>query len=154
MNQQPEVLKKKEQRKKRSRIWGICGQISSLTDIFSKRKLVPDVLQKSAMTFCKQDASLDENLVQLTKWCPSYIEFILLLVYSLLFFLIWLYSKLFPEVTSLHLKCNLREFSRVISGFLIARLWLAYNVVRRRNRFALRARVGRSDHRNMSALEG
>ena len=58
MNQQPEVLKKKEQRKKRSRIWGICGQISSLRDIFSKRKLVPDVLQKSAMTFCKQDASL------------------------------------------------------------------------------------------------
>ena len=53
MNQQPEVL-----RKKRSRIWGICGQISSLTEIFSKRKLVPDVLQKSALTFCKQDTSL------------------------------------------------------------------------------------------------
>ena len=98
---------KERAKKKRSRIWGICGQISSLTDIFSKRKLVPDVLQKSALTFCYRTPLLDENLVQVTKWCPSYGEFILLLVYSLLFFLIWLYSKLFPEVTSLHQKCNL-----------------------------------------------
>ena len=59
MNQQPEFLKKKEKReKKRSRMWGICGEISPLTDLFSKRKLVRDVLQKSALTFCKQDTSL------------------------------------------------------------------------------------------------
>lgn len=153
MNQQPGVLKK-EQRKKRSRIWGICGQISSLTDIFSKRKLVPDVLQKCALTFCKQDTSLRRKPSAINDMVSSYREFILLVVYSLLFFLIWLYSKLFHEVTSLHLKCNL---ARILAGYfwvLRARLWLAYNALRRRNSFALRARVERSDHRNMSALEG
>ena len=116
MNQQPEVFKKKKERakKKGSRIWGICGQISSLTDIFSKRKLVPDVLQKSALTFCKQDTSLRRKPSAINEMVSSYREFILLVVYSLLFFLIWLYSKLFPEVTSLHLKCNL---ARILAGY-------------------------------------
>ena len=76
---------KERAKKKRSRIWGICGQISSLTDVFSKRKLVPDVLQKYALTFCKQDTSLRRKPSAINDMVSSYREFILLVVYSLLF---------------------------------------------------------------------